>query len=275
LRVQAALAALALAAVPLLCGAGSLEAANWARLRGCGSAVKTPLNASAKLEQAARRYASGAALQNAVTGSGYIATQSAVIHLSGPASDAEIERMLAAHDCRTLQEPGFRDFGAARRGRDLWMVLAAPAALPDPRDAGAAVRRILTLVNEARAAGHRCGAKYFAPVAPLALDAALTRAASEHSRDMAANDAFDHRGRDGSTPALRVDRAGFGDHRIVGENIAAGAMTPGEVAQGWLASPAHCENIMDGRFTLIGIAYAENLHTRSAVFWTQDFAAHR
>jgi hypothetical protein len=23
------------------------------------------------------------------------------------------------------------------------------------------------------------------------------------------------------------------------------------------------------------MAYAENLHTRSAVFWTQDFAAHR
>ena len=55
----------------------------------------------------------------------------------------------------------------------------------------------------------------------------------------------------------------------------AGAMTPGEVTQGWLASPAHCENIMNGRFTLIGIGYAENRKARSAVFWTQDFAARR
>ena len=110
---------------------------------------------------------------------------------------------------------------------------------------------------------------------PVALDAALTRAAVAHSRDMAAHDDFDHRGHDGSTPKMRVESAGFGDHRIVGENIAAGAMTAEEVTQGWLSSPAHCENIMDGRFTLIGIGYAENPRTRSAVFWTLDFAAHR
>ena len=47
------------------------------------------------------------------------------------------------------------------------------------------------------------------------------------------------------------------------------------VTDGWLASPAHCENIMDGRFTLIGIAFAENLRTASEVFWTQDFATRR
>jgi len=136
-------------------------------------------------------------------------------------------------------------------------------------------RLVLELVNKARAAGRRCGGKLFAPVGPLVLDPALTRAALEHSRDMAQHDAFDHRGHDGSTPAARIDRAGFGAHRIVGENIAAGAMTPDEVTAGWLASPAHCENIMDGRFLLIGIGYAENRQTRSVVFWTQDFAARR
>jgi uncharacterized protein YkwD len=261
--------------LPQLCAAGVTEAVNWTRLHGCGAAAaKTPLYVSAKLEQAARHYAGGATLQNAVADSGYLAAQSAAIHLSGPASDAEIERMLAAHDCRTLLDPKLREFGSMRRGRDLWMVLAAPVALPDPGDAAAVTRRILEVVNEARSVGRRCGSKNFPPVAPVSLDPALTRAALAHSREMAAHDLFDHLGRDGSTPAMRVDRAGFGDHRIVGENIAAGAMTPGEVAQGWLASPAHCENIMDGRFTLIGIAYAENLHTRSAVFWTQDFAAH-
>jgi uncharacterized protein YkwD len=268
--------ALMLAGLPRSSAAGTQDAVNWARLQGCGaSTITTPLYANARLERAAKRYAAGATLQSAVAESGYLAAQSAAIHLSGPSSDAEIERMLAAHDCGTLQDPKLREFGAERRGRELWLVLAAPIILPDPKDAAAASRSVLTLVNEARAAGQRCGGKYFTAVGPLALDAALTRAALEHSRDMAAHDAFDHRGHDGSTPAMRVDRAGFGDHRIVGENIAAGAMTPGEVTQGWLASPAHCANIMDGRFTLIGIAYAENLHTRSAVFWTQDFAAHR
>jgi len=261
--------------LPRPAAADALEAANRERMRGCGVAVgRMPLQSSSKLQQAAKRYADGASLQGAMTAAGYLAAQSSAIHLTGPMSDAEIERMLGEHYCGTLQDPQLRDFGAERRGRDLWMVLGAPVALGAPGDASSVNRRILSLVNEARAAGRRCGGKYFAPVGPLALDEALTRAALEHSRDMAAHDLFDHRGHDGSTPGMRVDRAGFGDHRIVGENIAAGAMTPGDVTKGWLASPAHCENIMDGRFTLMGIAYAENLSTRSAVFWTQDFAAH-
>ena len=92
---------------------------------------------------------------------------------------------------------------------------------------------------------------------------------------MATRNALDHRGRDGSTPAVRVERAGYGAHRIVGENIAAGAMTAAEVTAGWLDSPAHCENIMDGRFTQIGIAYAASPNTAAGMYWTQDFAAPR
>ena len=228
-----------------------------------------------QLQQAAQRYSHGASLRSAIAGAGYLAAQSAAIHLSGTANDAQTESMLVARECRTLQDPGIRDFGAEQRGRDIWMVLAAPVSLPAKGDAASVSRTILDLVNAARAAGRRCGTKYFAAAGPLAIDPALTRAALVHSRDMAAHDAFDHLGSDGSSPATRVERAGFKDHRLVGENIAAGAMTANDVMQGWLASPGHCENIMDGRFTLIGIAYAENLHTSSAVFWTQDFAARR
>ena len=228
-----------------------------------------------QLQQAAQRYSHGASLQSAIAGAGYLAAQSAAIHLSGPASDAEMEGMLIARDCRTLQDPRIKEFGAEQRGRDTWMIFAAPVVLPARGDAASVSRAILDLVNAARAAGRRCGGKYFAPAGPLALDAALTQAALEHSRDMAEHDAFDHRGHDGSTPSMRVERAGFGAHRIVGENIAAGALTPNQVTAGWLASPAHCENIMDSRFTLIGVAFAENLRSASAVFWTQDFAARR
>jgi uncharacterized protein YkwD len=234
--------------------------------------LHTPLIYNMRLEQAAQRYSHGTSLPGAIAAAGYLAAQSAAIHLSGPSNDAEMETMLVAHDCRTLQDPLIREFGAERRGRDIWMILAAPVALPAAGDATSVSRVILDLVNAARAAGRRCGGKSFAAAGPLALDPALTRAALEHSRDMAEHDAFDHRGHDGSTPSVRVERAGFGTHRIVGENIAAGAMTPSEVTAGWLASPPHCENIMESRFTLIGIGYAENLHSASALFWTQDFA---
>ncbi len=254
--------------------AAPLSAANAARLHGCAaSGTLGPLFYSVQLQQAAQRYSHGASLQSAVAGAGYLAAQSAAIHLSGPMNDAQAESMLIARDCRTLQDPRMREFGAEQRGRDIWMIVAAPVALPARGDAASVSRTILDLVNAARAAGRRCGGKYFAPAGPLAPDPALRRAAFEHSRDMAEHDAFDHRGHDGSAPNARIERAGFGAHRIVGENIAAGAMTPQQVMEGWLASPAHCENIMDSRFTLIGIAYAENLHTASAVFWTQDFAA--
>ena len=129
------------------------------------------------------------------------------------------------------------------------------------------------LVNAARAGGRRCGAKYFARASPLVINPALTAAALEHSRDMAQHDEFDHRGHDGSMPTLRVQRAGYGRFQIVGENIAAGATTPMEVTQGWLSSPAHCENIMDPRFSEVGIAFAVNMASAEAIYWTQDFAA--
>jgi uncharacterized protein YkwD len=268
---------LALAAPPIW--PAPLAAANYVRTHGCGtlnpSAPRTLLTYSAKLEQAAYRYSRGSSLQKAAADSGYLAAEIAGIRLSGPESDAEVEQMLVRRDCSTLQNPKMREFAAVQRGREIWMVLAAPVTLPARGDAVSVSREVLNLVNAARIAGRRCGGKFFAPAAPLSLNPMLETAALQHSRDMADHDAFDHRGHDGSSPATRVESAGLKEHRIVGENIAAGAMTAAEVVQGWLASPAHCENIMDGRFTLLGVAYAENLHTRSGVFWTQDFAAPR
>jgi uncharacterized protein YkwD len=270
------LAAIVLALLPPPAGADPLGAANWSRLQGCGAAGgNSPLINNAKLQLAAKHLADGAGLQQAVAASGYLAANSTAIHLSGPASDADTERLIAAHYCATVRDPALRDFGAERRGREVWMILATPLVLPAARDELAVAQRIVELVNAARAAGRRCGSKAFAPSGPLQFDAALTRAALDHSQDMAAHDEFDHRGHDGSTPASRIERAGFEKMSIVGENIAAGATSAAEVTQGWLESPGHCENIMDGRFTHIGIAFAENLRTSALIFWTQDFAAHR
>ncbi len=257
-------------------GADVLATVNWARQRGCTAAApRAPLQNDLKLQKAAGRLAAGAALHEALTAAGYAASQSSALHFSGLLGDSQIAAALTASYCRTLTNPAFRGIGTQRRGRDLWMVLAAPASMPTAAEAGPVSRRVLDLVNAARRAGRHCGAKYFAPAGPLTLSASLTRAALAHSRDMAQYGAFDHRGRDGSNPADRVERAGYGAHRIVGENIAAGAMSAAEVTEGWLASPAHCENIMDARFTQIGIAYAATVKPDPGMYWTQDFAAPR
>jgi uncharacterized protein YkwD len=272
-------AALSLLLAALLWGnahASVLDTVNNARAHACHAPSLGPvLQDSPALQQAARRLAGGAPLQDALASAGYVAIQSAALHLSGDLSDAQIARMLSANDCRTLTDPKFRDMGVERRGRDLWIVLGAPLTLPSVADSAAVIQSLFERVNAARAAGHRCGGKYFAPVPALTLTAVLSDAARAHARDMTATGYFDHRGRDGSTPASRIERAGFAEHRIVGENIAAGVMTAAEVTDGWLASPAHCENIMDGRFTHIGIAYAENLRSAEHMYWTEDFAARR
>jgi uncharacterized protein YkwD len=261
-------------ALPWTVNADVLDSVNWARLHGCKAAqARGPLQVSLKLQNAASRLAGGGDLHEALARVGYTGSEFSALHVSGAVSDAQVSRILTANYCRTLTDPKLREFGAERRGAELWMVLAAPVSVPSAADADSVSLHILALVNQARAAGRRCGAKYFAAVAPLKLNASLTSAALAHSRDMAVHAEFDHRGHDGSTPAVRVQRAGYGKYVIVGENIAAGAMTPAEATQGWLASPAHCENIMDGRFTEIGIAYAANFGSSQGMYWTQDFAA--
>ena len=266
----------ALLAVAQAAPADVRDSVNWARGSGCrATGTRAPLYDSAQLALAAGRLANGQSLHASLTAVGYLAAQSSAVHVSGVVGDAELRRILAANYCATLTDPALADFGARRRGRDVWLVLAAPVAVPRTEDAAQVSRQILSLVNEARARGHRCGSKMYGAAAPLVLNAALTRAALAHSQAMARYVAFDHRGRDGSTPAVRVARAGYGDYSLVGENIAAGAMTPAEVTQGWLASPAHCENIMDPRFAEVGIGFAVNLSSGELVYWTQDFAAPR
>lgn len=249
---------------------------NSARQRGCSaSATQAALQTSLKLQRAAGRLAGGATLHSALAAEGYLASESSALHFLDATSGAQISHALIAGYCRTLINPRLRDIGAERRGREIWVVLAAPVAVLTASEAAPVSRQILAEVNAARAAGRRCGSKYFSAAAPLRLNAHLTTAALAHSREMAKSGYFDHRERDGSTPAVRVERAGYGAFRIIGENIAAGAMTAAEVTEGWLASPPHCENIMDGRFTQMGIAYASNLGSVGGMYWTQEFAAPR
>ena len=276
MKLTGSLLAGIIALASLTAGADPLESANWVRFYGCHVAVpRPPLHNNPKLQKAAARLAGGDKLHDAMAAVGYAAARASAVHLSGAFSEAEISHSLAANDCSTLSDPRFREFGAQRRGRDLWMVFGAPAAVPSDADPVSMAVRVLEVVNAARGAGRRCGGKYFAPAAALSPDPALTRAALDHSRDMAAHGEFEHRGHDASTPSDRVQRAGFGSFSIVGENIAAGIMTPSEVADGWLASAAHCENIMDGRFANIGIAYAANPGDSYGLYWTQVFASHR
>jgi uncharacterized protein YkwD len=139
------------------------------------------------------------------------------------------------------------------------------------RASDAAIRtRVVDLVNDARSQGRSCGSRRFAAAPALNVSSKLTDAAEGHARDMARKKFFDHRGTDGSRPMDRVLRAGY-ESRLTGENIALGPESAEEVVAGWLASPGHCENMMDPRFQHIGVGLATG--ARGTIYWVQDFGA--
>jgi len=58
---------------------------------------------------------------------------------------------------------------------------------------------------------------------------------------------------------------------MTGENIAAGQISPEQAVISWLKSPTHCANLMNSRFTEMGLATAVNPTSTMGVYWVQLF----
>jgi uncharacterized protein YkwD len=264
------------ASPPALARPNLLSAINAVRAAGCGGkrGVSTPLRANEQLNSVANRISRGQKLRNALTSVGYRAMHSSSAFLSRTRNETDIALALARGSCAELTNATVHDIGIERRGENIWIVLAAPFEAPALANTREVNERVLRLVNDARSRSRRCGSKSFAAVPPLSRASKLDDAALEHTRDMARHSELEHEGTDGSTPAQRVTRAGYA-WKTVGENIAAGPTTAEEVMEGWLASPGHCENLMDPRFTDLGIAYTVDPQSNSGVYWAQVFATPR
>ncbi|MFD8775423.1 CAP domain-containing protein [Streptomyces sp. NPDC059916] len=135
--------------------------------------------------------------------------------------------------------------------------LSAPATTAS---ASGDTARVLTLVNNERSK---------AGCSPLTMNAKLTKAAQDHSKDMASHRNMSHTGSDGSSPGDRITRAGY-TWSSYGENVAYGYSTPEKVMAGWMSSPGHKRNILDCSFKEIGIGLAG-----PNSYWTQDFGTAR
>lgn len=138
---------------------------------------------------------------------------------------------------------------------------ASPSA-PQPAApaASGATAKVVALVNSERAKVG-CSA--------VKVNAKLTKAAQDHSQDMAAHKNMSHTGSDGSNPGDRITRAGY-SWSTYGENVAYGYSTPESVMQGWMTSPGHKANILNCSFKEIGVGLAQ-----PGSYWTQDFGAAR
>ena len=110
--------------------------------------------------------------------------------------------------------------------------------------------RILELVNEARAV---------AGVAPLVMTEALCERAFIRAYEQP--QMRGHTRPNGKSCFSVLDGLDF---KRAGENVAGGQETPEEVMDGWLASEGHRANILDPKFTKIGIGRYQN-------YWAQLF----
>lgn len=148
--------------------------------------------------------------------------------------------------------------------RSLVLLVLPLLFLPACQEAGAGhldhTERIIELTNiERQKAGLR----------PLSANPQLRVAARTYAETLVEHSCWSHTC--GSVPQVeaRAEAAGYADWVTVGENLAAGQRTPEAVVTAWMASPAHRANILDPRYTEIGVARA--LGGRQGIYWAQEF----
>jgi uncharacterized protein YkwD len=261
---------------PLLCLADPVDLVNATRMQGCGEfhGVATVLRRDARLDEAARRVASGEVLREALAAAGYRIKKTASIEIRTDKGETRIAEILASHFCDDVTNRAFRDIGLFQSGYDTRMIIAQPFVPPRPDQLAAVADQVLKLVNIARLQARQCGEESFPATTQLAYSSVLESAALAHARDMAVNDFIGHFGSDGETPDTRASRAGY-RWRSIGENVAAGQTSAREVVDGWLASPSHCSTLMDPRYTETGVAFAVDLDGEHGVYWAQAFGRPR
>jgi uncharacterized protein YkwD len=130
-------------------------------------------------------------------------------------------------------------------------VAAVPAAPVGSVASKAYAARIIVLVNARRVAAH---------LRPLTVSTCATRYAAPWAAHMAATNTLVHQS---LMPLLRCPARG------AGENIAYGNVTADQMMAMWMNSPGHRANILNPRFTRIGVGA---VRTSSGRWWaTQDF----
>ena len=125
-----------------------------------------------------------------------------------------------------------------------------------PSDTLTYEEQVVALVNQERA---KNGLK------PLTMNLKLSNVARAKSQDMRDNNYFSHTSPTYGSPFDMMKSFGI-SYRTAGENIAMGYRTPEAVMQGWMNSPGHRANILNGSFTEIGVGYVADGN-----YWTQQF----
>lgn len=118
-------------------------------------------------------------------------------------------------------------------------------------------QQVVKLVNEERA---KVG------LSEVTLDKSIEAAALIRAKEIETS--FSHTRPDGRSFSTVLTDNGI-TYRGSGENIAWGQRSPQEVMKGWMNSEGHRANILNPKFTKIGVGYYQNAAGRN--YWTQLF----
>ncbi len=118
-------------------------------------------------------------------------------------------------------------------------------------------QQVVKLVNEERAKNG---------LSALTIDKSVESAALVRSKEI--EKSFSHTRPNGSSFSTALKEQGVG-FMGAGENIAWGQKSPEEVMNGWMNSEGHRANILNPKFTKIGVGYYKN--SNGTNYWTQLF----
>ena len=100
-------------------------------------------------------------------------------------------------------------------------------------------------------------------VSGLSLNSKLNAAAQAKASDMASRNYWSHNTPEGNPPWVFVTAQGY-SYQKLGENLAAGFNDEQSTVNGWMASAAHRENLLDSAFSEVGFGFANNPDYTSA-----------
>ena len=138
----------------------------------------------------------------------------------------------------------------------LAVLCASSVRAQDGESADAAA--VLAEVNRIRAAHG---------LAAVAADPALMEAAADYASELKGRPDLDHIGRDGSTPPLRAEKAGYAGGNVA-ETLAAGYDAAADAVEAWMESPSHRDVILKADAAYAGVAREEAPDTEYKSYWT-------
>lgn len=91
----------------------------------------------------------------------------------------------------------------------------------------------------------------------LSINAKLNSSAQAKANDMVARNYWAHNTPQGQEPWVFFDNAGYA-YLKAGENLAYGFATSADTVSGWMNSPTHKANMLDGAFTEVGFGFTNS-----------------